>query len=80
MFNSTFVMLQEDIKTLCSHVVENYSKIFDEVDYVQTFKALKIRYHQHQDKKDREKAALDRCVSILVQTEQCVLLHELFGK
>uniref|UniRef100_A0A1B6LV67 Uncharacterized protein n=1 Tax=Graphocephala atropunctata TaxID=36148 RepID=A0A1B6LV67_9HEMI len=55
----------EDIKTLCSHVVETYSKIFDEVDYVQTFKALKLRYHQHQDKKDREKAALDSVPSIL---------------
>uniref|UniRef100_A0A1B6GZU8 Uncharacterized protein n=1 Tax=Cuerna arida TaxID=1464854 RepID=A0A1B6GZU8_9HEMI len=55
----------EDIKTLCSHVVESYGKILDDVEYVQTFKALKLRYHQHQDKKDREKAALDSVPSIL---------------
>lgn len=58
----------EDIKTLCSHVVENYTKVLDQVDYVQTFKALKLRYHQHQDKKEREKVAergLDSVPSIL---------------
>ncbi|KAF7279919.1 hypothetical protein GWI33_006623 [Rhynchophorus ferrugineus] len=40
----------EDIKTLCSHVVENYGRLFDKFSYVQTFKALKLRYDQHQDK------------------------------
>uniref|UniRef100_A0A069DZI9 Protein to be involved in carbohydrate metabolism n=1 Tax=Panstrongylus megistus TaxID=65343 RepID=A0A069DZI9_9HEMI len=51
----------EDIKTLMSHIVENYGKVLDEVDYVQTFKGLRIRYNQHQDKlKDRDKATLDR--------------------
>lgn len=44
-----------------THVVENYGKVLDEIDYVQTFKGLKIRYNQHQDKlKDRDKATLDR--------------------
>ncbi|XP_014226663.1 serine/threonine-protein phosphatase 4 regulatory subunit 3 isoform X2 [Trichogramma pretiosum] len=32
----------EDIKSLCSHVVENYSKELEAIDYVQTFKALKL--------------------------------------
>ncbi|XP_039758043.1 serine/threonine-protein phosphatase 4 regulatory subunit 3 isoform X1 [Pararge aegeria] len=46
----------EDIKSLCSHVVENYGKILEDVEYVQTFKALKTRYEQHQDKlKERER-------------------------
>lgn len=50
----------EDIKTLCSHVVENYGKCLDDIGYVQTFKALKLRYDQHQDKlKDRERNNLD---------------------
>ncbi|XP_030766526.1 serine/threonine-protein phosphatase 4 regulatory subunit 3 isoform X2 [Sitophilus oryzae] len=40
----------EDIKTLCSHVVENYGRLLDKFCYVQTFKALKLRYDQHQDK------------------------------
>lgn len=50
----------EDIKTLCSYVVENFSKIFDEIEYVQTFKHLKARYEQHQEMlKERDKI-LDR--------------------
>ncbi|XP_043272753.1 serine/threonine-protein phosphatase 4 regulatory subunit 3 isoform X1 [Venturia canescens] len=49
----------EDIKSLCSHVVENFSKELEAIDYVQTFKALKLRYEQHQDKlKDRDRATL----------------------
>lgn len=53
--------LQEDIKSLCSHVVENFSKELEAIDYVQTFKALKLRYEQHQDKlKDRDRTTLDR--------------------
>lgn len=56
----------EDVKSLCSHVVENFGKILDDVDYVQTFKALKNRYNQHQDKmKDRDKTTLDSVPSIL---------------
>jgi len=44
----------EDIKSLCSHVVENYTTTLDKITYVQTFKALKMRYDQHQDRlKDR---------------------------
>lgn len=51
----------EDIKTLCSHVVENYGKLLDEIRYVQTFKSLKSRYDQHQDKlKDKERNSLER--------------------
>ncbi|XP_043671052.1 serine/threonine-protein phosphatase 4 regulatory subunit 3 isoform X1 [Vespula pensylvanica] len=51
----------EDIKSLCSHVVENFSKELEAIDYVQTFKALKLRYEQHQDKlKDRDRTTLDR--------------------
>lgn len=51
----------EDIRTLCTHVVENYGKSLDDICYVRTFKSLKVRYEQHQDKlKDREKSPLDR--------------------
>lgn len=46
----------EDIKSLCSHIVENYGKILEDVEYVQTFKGLKTRYDQHQDKlKERDR-------------------------
>lgn len=50
----------EDIKSLCTYVVENFTKIFDEIEYVQTFKHLKARYDQHQEMlKERDKI-LDR--------------------
>ncbi|KMQ95894.1 serine threonine-protein phosphatase 4 regulatory subunit 3-like protein [Lasius niger] len=56
----------EDIKSLCSHVVENFSKELEAIDYVQTFKALKLRYEQHQDKlKDRDRTTIDSVPSIL---------------
>lgn len=52
----------EDVKSLCTYVVENFSKIFDEIEYVQTFKHLKARYEQHQEMlKERDKI-LDRSV------------------
>lgn len=54
----------EDVKSLCTHIVENFGKVFDKIDYVQTFKALKLRYDQHQDRlKDRP--SLDTVPSIL---------------
>lgn len=48
----------EDIKSLCSHVVENFSPTLDKITYVQTFKALKLRYDQHQDRL-KERSSLD---------------------
>lgn len=46
----------EDIKILCTYVVENFSKVFDEIQYVQTFKNLRNKYDQHQDRlKEKEK-------------------------
>ena len=46
----------EDIKSLCSHVVENFSPTLDKITYVQTFKALKLRYRENID----EQIKLDR--------------------
>uniref|UniRef100_A0A674NCH6 Serine/threonine-protein phosphatase 4 regulatory subunit 3 n=1 Tax=Takifugu rubripes TaxID=31033 RepID=A0A674NCH6_TAKRU len=37
----------EDVKSLTAHIVENYWKALEDVDYVQTFKGLKLRYEQH---------------------------------
>lgn len=46
----------EDVKILCTYVVENFGKIFDEIQYVQTFKNLRNKYDQHQDRlKDKDK-------------------------
>jgi len=58
----------EDIKSLCSHVVENFSPTLDKITYVQTFKALKLRYDQHQDRmKDRNSLDNNGVSSILRQ-------------
>ncbi|XP_073815843.1 serine/threonine-protein phosphatase 4 regulatory subunit 3 flfl isoform X2 [Musca autumnalis] len=60
-----FVKL-EDIKTLCVYFVETFSKIFDEIEYVQTFKYLKNRYDQYQERiKDRDKMGLDTGIPII---------------
>lgn len=40
----------EDIKFLIAHVVENYGKKFEHIDYVQTFKALRLRHNQQTEK------------------------------
>ncbi|KAG5673697.1 hypothetical protein PVAND_003720 [Polypedilum vanderplanki] len=46
----------QDIKILCTYVVENFGKVFEEIQYVQTFKNLRSKYDQHQDRiKDKEK-------------------------
>ena len=57
-FSPTF---QEDIKSLCTHVVEHFGPTLDKITYVQTFKALRLRYDQHQDRqKDRQTAQLEK--------------------
>lgn len=58
---------QEDIKSLTAHFIENHYKAFENVNYVQTFKHLKLRYDQHQDRM-KEKSSLDAVPSILRNT------------
>uniref|UniRef100_A0A8C9SY55 Serine/threonine-protein phosphatase 4 regulatory subunit 3 n=1 Tax=Scleropages formosus TaxID=113540 RepID=A0A8C9SY55_SCLFO len=53
----------EDMKSLTAHVVENYWKALEDVDYVQTFKGLKLRYEQQRERQDHPK--LDSMRSIL---------------
>ena len=51
----------EDIKSLSSHVVENYGQIVDKVLYVNTFKALRQKYEQQQDRqRERSQAPLEK--------------------
>lgn len=38
--------LQEGNKTLIVHLVETYSSKLESIDYVDTFKALKLKYEQ----------------------------------
>jgi len=52
---------QEDIKSLSSHVVENYGQIVDKVLYVNTFKQLRQKYEQQQDRqRERSQAPLEK--------------------
>lgn len=58
----------EDIRSLIRHIVEVYGKRLETVDYVQTFKVIRLKYNQMQDRmKDREKnnASLDSVPSIM---------------
>uniref|UniRef100_A0A8C1T1Y6 Serine/threonine-protein phosphatase 4 regulatory subunit 3 n=1 Tax=Cyprinus carpio TaxID=7962 RepID=A0A8C1T1Y6_CYPCA len=48
----------EDVKSLTAHIIENYWKALEDVDYVQTFKGLKLRYEQQRERQDNPK--LDR--------------------
>ncbi|XP_048734187.1 serine/threonine-protein phosphatase 4 regulatory subunit 3A-like [Ostrea edulis] len=40
----------EDIKALCTHIIEHHIKDLESVTYVNTFNALKLRYDQQQDR------------------------------
>ena len=53
----------EDIKSLCVYVVDTFGKSLDKIEYVQTFKCLRLRYDQQQDRiggeRERSSSALD---------------------
>ncbi|KAK7578089.1 hypothetical protein V9T40_010294 [Parthenolecanium corni] len=58
----------EDMKSLIMYIVETFGKLLESVEYVQTFKMLRLKYNQHQDRlKDREKnsSSLDSVPSIM---------------
>merc|ERR1719369_1145170 len=58
----------EDIKSLSTHVVENFGQILDKVMYVKTFKNLRQKYEQQQDRqKERSQVPLENVGSILRQ-------------
>ncbi|XP_019618676.1 PREDICTED: serine/threonine-protein phosphatase 4 regulatory subunit 3A-like isoform X1 [Branchiostoma belcheri] len=54
----------EDIKSLVAYVVETFYEQLKDVDYVNTFKGLKLRYEQHMDRQN-VKSSLDSVPSIL---------------
>ncbi|XP_029305154.1 serine/threonine-protein phosphatase 4 regulatory subunit 3B isoform X5 [Cottoperca gobio] len=47
----------EDVKSLIAHIVDNFYKALESIEYVQTFKGLKGRYEQE---KDRQSQRLNR--------------------
>ncbi|XP_063085494.1 serine/threonine-protein phosphatase 4 regulatory subunit 3B isoform X4 [Cavia porcellus] len=52
----------EDIKSLTAHIVENFYKALESIEYVQTFKGLKTKYEQE---RDRQSQKLNSVPSIL---------------
>ncbi|XP_024916388.1 serine/threonine-protein phosphatase 4 regulatory subunit 3B isoform X1 [Cynoglossus semilaevis] len=43
----------EDIKSLIAHIVDNFYKALESIEYVQTFKGLKGRYEQEKDRQSQ---------------------------
>lgn len=46
----SFLFLKDDIKSLMTHVVENFYPQLEGLTYVRTFRELKLRYDQHKEK------------------------------
>ncbi|XP_028580950.1 serine/threonine-protein phosphatase 4 regulatory subunit 3B isoform X3 [Lacerta agilis] len=44
----------EDIKSLTAHIVENFYKALESIEYVQTFKGLKTKYEQEKDRQSQK--------------------------
>ncbi|CAP22774.2 Protein CBR-SMK-1 [Caenorhabditis briggsae] len=42
----------EDVRPLIKYVVENHMEVIESVNYVKTFKEIKIRYDQHRDREE----------------------------
>ncbi|EGT55172.1 hypothetical protein CAEBREN_29191 [Caenorhabditis brenneri] len=42
----------EDVRPLIKYVVENHMEVIENVNYVKTFKEIKIRYDQHRDREE----------------------------
>ena len=74
------IVLQEDIKSLTCYIVEKHYEAFESVAYVQTFKNLKQRYEQHQDRL-KDKTNLERSVKlqIFLSPLALVLMHLSFS-
>ena len=49
--------LQENIKTLLKYVVERFMESLEGVDYVETFKTMKLRYEQEVDGNNKQTEA-----------------------
>ncbi|KAF3841899.1 hypothetical protein F7725_023850 [Dissostichus mawsoni] len=43
----------EDVKSLIAHIVDNFYKALESIEYVQTFKGLKGRYEQEKDRQSQ---------------------------
>ena len=58
------------MKSLCTYVVEDYMSSFESVDYVQTFKGLKMRFEQEKDRLTRKNT--DRLILEKILLPNCI--------
>ncbi|XP_045728927.1 serine/threonine-protein phosphatase 4 regulatory subunit 3B [Mirounga angustirostris] len=68
----------ENIKSLVAHIVEKFYKTFESIEYVQTFKGLKIKYEQEKDRQDQIRRNLHSilCSKILRRSTRVVEKEE----
>uniref|UniRef100_A0A3B3ZIJ9 Serine/threonine-protein phosphatase 4 regulatory subunit 3-like central domain-containing protein n=1 Tax=Periophthalmus magnuspinnatus TaxID=409849 RepID=A0A3B3ZIJ9_9GOBI len=57
LLDNVFYNSAEDIKSLIAHIVDNFYKALESIEYVQTFKGLKVQYEKE---KDRQSQRLNR--------------------
>ena len=48
---------QENVKSLVSYVVENFWSTLENIEYVDTFKALRLKHEQEMDRRDNKESA-----------------------
>ncbi|XP_043911196.1 serine/threonine-protein phosphatase 4 regulatory subunit 3B isoform X5 [Protopterus annectens] len=60
----------EDIKSLTAHIVENFYKALEPIEYVQTFKGLKTRYEQEKDRQSQKLSRYRRDARALDEDEE----------
>ncbi|XP_057703702.1 serine/threonine-protein phosphatase 4 regulatory subunit 3B [Corythoichthys intestinalis] len=60
----------EDIKSLIAHIVDNFYKALEPIEYVQTFKGLKGRYEQEKDRQSQKLTRYRRDARSLDEDEE----------
>lgn len=51
----------DEIKTLCMHIIDKFGETLERIDYVRTFKGLRMQYEQHQERL-KERNNIDKYV------------------
>nr|XP_057914563.1 serine/threonine-protein phosphatase 4 regulatory subunit 3-like isoform X2 [Doryrhamphus excisus] len=66
----------EDVKSLIAHIVDNFYKALESIEYVQTFKGLKDRYEQEKDRQSQKLTRFRRDARSLDEDEELWLNDE----
>nr|XP_033793805.1 serine/threonine-protein phosphatase 4 regulatory subunit 3B isoform X3 [Geotrypetes seraphini] len=60
----------EDIKSLTAHIVENFYKALESIEYVQTFRGLKTKYEHEKDRQNQKLSRFRRNTRALEDDEE----------